>query len=99
MDRALSAAVRIAGATALLLAWPALALACPVCFQGQSGDGTAGIRAAVLVLGGVTASVLACCGVFCLRLSRREASFRTPPEPFQPPPRSAPSSPLQSSTD
>jgi hypothetical protein len=46
-------------------------LACPVCFQMEDGQAAAGVRAAVLVLAGVTTAVLAGFGVFIRRLVRR----------------------------
>jgi hypothetical protein len=60
-----------------VLAW-ALAsaplLACPICFQVDDGPATAGIRAAVVVLGGVTVSVLTGFAAFIVRFVRRTAA-------------------------
>ena len=47
------------------------ALACPVCFQIEDGPVTSGVRAAVVVLIGVTVGVLAGFGVFIARFVRR----------------------------
>ena len=48
--------------------------ACPICFQGD-GDGIAtGVRAAVVVLGGITCLVLAGFVVFTRRILRHEAA-------------------------
>ena len=55
------------GATAPLLA-------CPICFQVEEGPVTAGVRAAVVVLIGVTVGVLAGFGVFIARFVARERS-------------------------
>jgi hypothetical protein len=49
-------------------------LACPVCFQVEAGPVTAGVRAAVVVLIGVTLGVLAGFGVFVARFVARERS-------------------------
>ena len=48
--------------------------ACPVCFQIDDAPTTAGIRAAVVVLMGVTAAVLTAFGVFVTRFVKRERS-------------------------
>ena len=51
------------------------ALACPVCFQHRrQGPSTSGVRAAVVVLIGVTVGVLAGFGVFIARFVRRAAA-------------------------
>jgi hypothetical protein len=48
--------------------------ACPICFQGE-GDGIAsGVRAAVVVLGGVTTAVLAIFVAFTRRILRHESA-------------------------
>lgn len=62
---------RLALALSLVLAWPAVALACPVCFQVEEGPVTAGVQAAVLVLMGVTTGVLSGFGMFIARFVRR----------------------------
>ncbi|HEY6357424.1 MAG TPA: hypothetical protein VIX35_04230 [Vicinamibacterales bacterium] len=46
--------------------------ACPICFQVEEGPVTAGVRAAVVVLIGVTVGVLAGFGVFVARFVARE---------------------------
>lgn len=51
--------------------WIPFILACPVCFQIDDGHAAAGVRAAVLVLMGVTVVVLGGFGVFIRRLVRR----------------------------
>jgi hypothetical protein len=51
----------------------ASALACPVCFRVEEGPVTDGVRAAVLVLVGVTVGVLSGFGVFIVRFVRRAA--------------------------
>jgi len=56
------------------VAWigaPAALAACPVCFGVEAGPVTDGVRAAVLVLIGVTTGVLAGFGVFIARFVRR----------------------------
>ena len=69
--------VRPARWMAALTAWlwfaPALE-ACPVCFQIEDGPAAAGVRAAVIVLLGVTVSVLAVAGLFVVRFARRSAA-------------------------
>jgi hypothetical protein len=45
--------------------------ACPVCFQMEDGPVTRGVRAAVLVLVGVTTGVLAGFAMFIVRFVRR----------------------------
>ena len=56
---------------ALWLAFEATLLACPICFQVQDGPVVDGVRAAVLVLVGVTTTVLCGFGVFIVRFVRR----------------------------
>jgi len=48
-------------------------LACPVCFRVEEGPVTDGVRAAVIVLVGVTVGVLSGFGVFIVRFVRRAA--------------------------
>jgi hypothetical protein len=45
--------------------------ACPVCYRIDDGPTTAGIRAAVVVLVGVTGAVLGGFGIFVARYLRR----------------------------
>jgi heme/copper-type cytochrome/quinol oxidase subunit 2 len=56
----------------------ASALACPVCFRVEEGPVTDGVRAAVLVLVGVTVGVLSGFGVFIVRFVRRAAGEDLP---------------------
>jgi uncharacterized membrane protein AbrB (regulator of aidB expression) len=59
---------------AVVTAWllgGASALACPVCFRFEESPVTDGIKAAGLVLVGVTAGVLTGFGVFAVRFVRR----------------------------
>jgi hypothetical protein len=53
-------------------------LACPVCFRIEEGPVTSGVRAAVVVLIGVTAGVLTGFGVFIARFVRRAAAESEP---------------------
>lgn len=46
--------------------------ACPVCFQFDDPAASAGVEAAVLVLAGVTVSVLIPCAAFAVRLAGRD---------------------------
>lgn len=55
-------------------------LACPVCFRMEDGPMASGVRAAVLVLVGVTSIVLVPCAVFIAGFARR-ASARHPKDP------------------
>ena len=54
------------------------ALACPVCFRIEEGPVTSGVRAAVVVLIGVTVGVLTGFGVFIARFVRRAAAEGEP---------------------
>ncbi|MFI5177571.1 MAG: hypothetical protein ACHQO8_03355 [Vicinamibacterales bacterium] len=61
-------------ATVIAAAWiaaPAVVAACPVCFRVEDGPVAEGLRAAVLVLVGVTTGVLAGFAVFIARFVRR----------------------------
>jgi threonine/homoserine/homoserine lactone efflux protein len=60
----------------LLLAAPAAAWACPICFRVEENGVTHGVQAAVLVLMGVTTGVLSGFGVFIARIVRRSRSPR-----------------------
>jgi hypothetical protein len=75
--------VRILAMTIVWLCVPAIALACPVCFQVEDGPVVAGVRAGVGVLIGVTCAVLVGCGAFAVRLVRAEQvpSTREPEHP------------------
>jgi hypothetical protein len=53
------------------LALDATVLACPICFQAQDGPVTDGVRAAVLVLVGVTTAVLSGFAAFVVGFARR----------------------------
>jgi hypothetical protein len=59
---------------ALWLALDASLFACPICFQVEDGPVTAGVRAAVLVLIGVTGAVLSGFAAFIVRFVRRTRS-------------------------
>ena len=64
-----------AGAAGAVLIWfgaGAVLSACPICFQVEDTGVTAGVRAAVAVLGGVTGGVLLGVAVFARRLVRTE---------------------------
>jgi hypothetical protein len=58
-------------AVLLVLFVPCSLLACPICFQVEQSPTTDGLRAAVLVLIGVTTCVLAGCATFVVRMARR----------------------------
>jgi hypothetical protein len=63
---------RRAGWTIGALLWAAARgglLACPICFQIEQGPVTDGVRAAVIVLMGVTLAVLAAFGMFVRKLA------------------------------
>lgn len=64
-------AIRLALALLMAVCLPAAIHACPVCFQADGSPAVSGIRAAVLVLVGVTTLVLGGFGVFAARLIRR----------------------------
>jgi heme/copper-type cytochrome/quinol oxidase subunit 2 len=51
-----------------------VALACPVCFQIEDGAVANGVRAAILVLMGITIGVLAGFAAFIRRFVRRAAA-------------------------
>lgn len=57
------------------LLWPlmdAVLQACPICFQIENAHVAGGIRAAVIVLIGVTTTVVGACAVFFARVLRAE---------------------------
>ena len=62
----------LATMTSWLIYAPAV-YACPVCFQIEDGPIAAGVRSAVMLLIGVTMSVLAVAGTFAVRFARRAA--------------------------
>lgn len=64
--------VRGALIVVLVLLWDAALAACPICFQVEDTGTTNGVRAAVIVLGGVTAAVLGGAGLFVRRLVKAE---------------------------
>jgi heme/copper-type cytochrome/quinol oxidase subunit 2 len=51
--------------------------ACPICFQIEDAHVVSGVRAAVVVLMGVTVVVVAPVVAFAIRLGRRERKSRT----------------------
>jgi hypothetical protein len=51
--------------------------ACPICFQIEDAGVVSGVRAAVVVLGGVTAGVLVGVAMFARRLVKSERAERT----------------------
>ena len=61
----------IALVAAILAAADVRLQACPVCFQMEDGPASDGVRAAVLVLVGVTTTVLAGFASFIVRFVRR----------------------------
>jgi hypothetical protein len=68
MTRALTI---LATMLALLLALPAAAWACPICFRFEESGVVDGVQAAVVVLVGVTTGVLSGFGLFIARFVRR----------------------------
>ena len=71
---------------ALIALADATLLACPICFQVEDTNAVNGVRAAVLVLMGVTSVVLIGFAGFAARLIRHEP----PTEPRNPEPRNRP---------
>jgi hypothetical protein len=68
-----------AGPAAVLVIWlgaGAVLSACPICFQVDDAGVTAGVRAAVVVLGGVTSGVLVGVAMFARRLVNAERAER-----------------------
>ena len=59
-------------AAALVALFPAVALACPICFQVEDANTVAGVRAGVIVLMSVTVVVLTAVAAFSIRLWRNE---------------------------
>jgi hypothetical protein len=76
-SRLLASGVAWMGATKAILA-------CPVCFQVEAGPVTAGVRAAVVVLIGVTVGVLSGFGVFVARFVARSNAVRPGSEGAEP---------------
>jgi len=69
-----------AGAAAAFVVWlaaDAALSACPICFQVEDAGVVSGVRAAVVVLGGVTAGVLVGVAMFARRLVKFERAQRT----------------------
>ena len=64
-------------ATLLILLAPAVALACPICFQVEDANTVAGVRAGVIVLMSVTVIVLSAVGAFSVRIWRNEKAGRS----------------------
>jgi len=68
-----------AGAAAAFVIWlcaDVVISACPICFQVEDAGVTAGVRAAVVVLGGVTTGVLVGVAMFARRLVNAERAER-----------------------
>jgi len=59
-------------ATLLVMLFPSLALACPICFQVEDANTVAGVRAGVIVLMSVTVVVLSAVAAFSIRIWRNE---------------------------
>lgn len=60
---------------ALLLAWPRIALACPVCYTQQDDTANTAITTGITVMLVVTAMVLSGVALFIVQLSRRAQAF------------------------
>ena len=63
---------------------PTTLLACPVCFQFDASPVTKGVLAAVIVLVGVTVSVLGAFATFVRRFAMNETAMTREPEPRNP---------------
>jgi hypothetical protein len=74
--RALAGGVALTAAL-LVLAFPAVAMACPICFQVEDAQTINGVRAGVLVLMSVTVAVLGGVAAFSVRIWRHEKANRT----------------------
>lgn len=68
----LQSAVRWFAGSAIWICAGAALSACPICFQVEDAGVKAGVRAAVVVLGGITSAVLVGFAVFARRLVRAE---------------------------
>ena len=66
------AKARTAAAALIWFAAGAALSACPICFQVEDAGVVSGVRAAVVVLGGVTAGVLVGVAMFARRLVNSE---------------------------
>ena len=64
-------------ATLLVMLFPALAHACPICFQVEDTQTINGVRAGVIVLMSVTVVVLSAVAAFSVRLWRKEKVSRS----------------------
>ena len=73
----LHAKAATAAAFVIWLAADAALSACPICFQVEDAGVVSGVRAAVVVLGGVTAGVLVGVAMFARRLVKFERADRT----------------------
>lgn len=56
----------------LVMLFPSLVLACPICFQVEDANTVAGVRAGVIVLMSVTVVVLSAVAAFSIRIWRNE---------------------------
>ena len=72
--------VRVGMVLALVLAVSEVALACPICFRVEENATTDGVRAAVLVLVGVTTVVLGAFARFVVGFVKRESRQSKEPE-------------------
>lgn len=63
----------------IALVTPVAARACPVCFGEPDSHQARGIRAAILVLGGVTGLLVAWIAGVVLSIRRRVGEGKTPP--------------------
>lgn len=69
------------------LAWPGLALGCPVCFGEVDAAPAQAINAGIAVMLAIVAAVLAAFAFFVVRLARRARMYGAAvvPEPAAPP--------------
>src|SRR5687767_5914045 len=71
------ALVRITGIAAILtIALPAVAAACPVCFGQSDSPAAQAVNTGILILLGVTMSVLVAFAAFFVYLARRAKRYR-----------------------
>ena len=73
--KAMAIVWRAAGLVALLLAFPRVALACPVCFGESDSPMAAGTNAGIWLMLGVVALMLSGFGTFFIYLMRRAKRF------------------------